>query len=68
MGLPPLFRERAADMIAARAMREQAVEALRLVYVAQRREARRGALRGSVHRRGQLQQASGQVVITQGSV
>lgn len=39
--LPPVFKQRGEDMMAARVAREQAIEALRLVYVAERREQQR---------------------------
>jgi hypothetical protein len=62
VGLPPIYKERAEDMIQARAMREQCVEALRMVYVAQRRVARRQKLRAAAEQRVTLQAACHQLL------
>ncbi len=60
MGLPPVFRERAERMVEARVMREQAMEALRLMYVAERRQQQRSKVVQQTAKRQDLQLASGQ--------
>lgn len=53
-------QERGEAMVAARVVREQAVEALRLQYVARRREAQRAALADATVSRQQLQSVARQ--------
>eukprot|EP00967_Tisochrysis_lutea_P021824 scaffold24841_cov15-Tisochrysis_lutea.AAC.1 len=63
--LPPVFKQQGADMMTARNNHEQAMEGLRLTYVAARRQQQQAALREIAARRKDLQSRSLQPLVTQ---
>lgn len=60
--MPPVFKQQAADMIQARSNHEQAMEKLRLMYVAARRREQQMTHAEAARRRESLQLRSQQLL------